>query len=105
MTTMNTPLPTPAAEAADSQPSTDGPMGLAAVPGYLVEEIVNGYVLTHGDGGKVFFKDIPELMELFTRELHAWVKDMHRHDWDGRFTLSFGFKQDNENGPSTGATE
>lgn len=32
MTTMDTPLSTPAAEAADSQPATDGPMGLAAVP-------------------------------------------------------------------------
>ena len=95
MTAMDTPLSTPAAEAADSQPATDSPMGLAAVPGYLVEGIVNGYVLTQGDGGKVFFKDIPELMELFTRELNAWVKDMRRHDWNERFTLSFGFKQDN----------
>jgi len=29
---MDSPLPTPAAKAADSQPPTDGPMGLAAVP-------------------------------------------------------------------------
>ena len=29
---MDTPLPAPAAEAADSQLATDGPMGLAAVP-------------------------------------------------------------------------
>ena len=32
MTTMDSPLPAPAAEAADSRPATDGPMGLAAVP-------------------------------------------------------------------------
>ena len=30
---MDSPLPETAAEAADSQPATDGPMGLAAVPG------------------------------------------------------------------------
>ena len=33
MNTMDSPLPTTAAEAADSQHATDGPMGLAAVPG------------------------------------------------------------------------
>jgi hypothetical protein len=32
MTTMDSLLPAPAAEAADSKPATDGPMGLAAVP-------------------------------------------------------------------------
>jgi hypothetical protein len=32
MITMDSPLPDHAAEAADSQPATDGPMGLAAVP-------------------------------------------------------------------------
>lgn len=32
MTTMDSPLPATAAEAADSRPATDGPMGLAAVP-------------------------------------------------------------------------
>ncbi len=32
MTTMDSPLPDTTAEAADSQPATDGPMGLAAVP-------------------------------------------------------------------------
>ncbi len=30
---MDTPLPAPAAEAANSRPTTDGPMGLAAVTG------------------------------------------------------------------------
>ena len=29
---MDSPIPAPAVEAADSQPTTDGPMGLAAVP-------------------------------------------------------------------------
>jgi len=32
MTTIDSPLPATAAEAADTQPATDGPKGLAAVP-------------------------------------------------------------------------
>ena len=37
---MDSPLPAPAAEAEDSQPATDGPMGLAAVPLFAPVEVV-----------------------------------------------------------------
>jgi len=38
MTMMDSPLPETTAEAADFQPATDGPMGLAAVPGSALDD-------------------------------------------------------------------
>ena len=58
MNTMDSPLQATVAEAADSQPATDGPMGLAAVPGSalrgcdtLMESAVRLMVATLARGG------------------------------------------------------
>lgn len=56
MTTMDSPLPDTAAEAADSQPATDGPMGLAAVLGSpsMDDKMECGHLRQFGTCGEVF---------------------------------------------------